>query len=317
MRVRLLAASVLLLPSLFVVAPARADDAADKAMAEALFKAGKELMADNKLSEACPKFAESHRLDPKPGTILNLATCHEQEGRLATAWADYQEAYAFAARRNQVEREKFARQKAAELEKKVSYVKFNFPKGTENVELLVDGKALTNAVAGTRFPIDPGDHALEARAPQKKTWTFKLVIPASPPGEKTIEVPALEDDKTAVAAPPPAKTAWADTDDASGSTQRTVGWIVAGAGVVGLGVGGFFGIKTLSEKSTVDDNCQGAFCNDEGLAANDRAHSAATISTIGIIAGGVLIAGGLALVFTAPSGPPAKRGAIRPLSVVW
>src|SRR4051812_36083964 len=131
--------------------------AGDKPMAEALFRAAKDLQASGKLSEACPKYAESHRLDPKPGTILNLATCHELEGRTATAWADYDEAATFAARARQTDREKFARGKVDELAKKLSYVVFRFPEVT-GLEIVLDGKALTTASAGTRVPIDPGEH---------------------------------------------------------------------------------------------------------------------------------------------------------------
>jgi hypothetical protein len=56
----------------------------------------------------------------------------------------------------------------------------------------------------------------------------------------------------------------------------------------------------MGKKSDVDSHCSGAVCDAVGFEAQEDAKSAATISTIGFIAGGVLLAGAVALVVTAP-----------------
>jgi hypothetical protein len=56
-----------------------------------------------------PKFEESNRVDPKLGTLMNLALCHEKEGLGASAWAGYARAASLAARAGQSGREGRAR----------------------------------------------------------------------------------------------------------------------------------------------------------------------------------------------------------------
>ena len=90
-----------------------------------------------------------------------------------------------------------------------------------------------------------------------------------------------------------------------GDGQRTLGMIVGGAGLVGLGVGGVFGILALSSNGSSDcgqGEGEARFCLTEGgeNAAAD-ARSQAQIADIAFIAGGALLATGAVLYFTAPS----------------
>src|SRR5262249_46236771 len=67
--------------------PGGAPSPEQAAMAEKLFDEARQLMLGHTYDEACAKFAESERLDPAAGTLLNLAVCHEAQGRTATASA--------------------------------------------------------------------------------------------------------------------------------------------------------------------------------------------------------------------------------------
>src|SRR3954467_7016553 len=62
---------------------------ADKAAAQSLFDQGRSLMTKGQYAQACPKLAESQRLDPGLGTQFNLADCYEHLGQTASAWAGF------------------------------------------------------------------------------------------------------------------------------------------------------------------------------------------------------------------------------------
>ena len=65
---------------LMTTSQAHADKMTD---AEELFRRAKTLMAERKHRDACPLLEESQKLDPQMGTLLNLAICHENVGKVA------------------------------------------------------------------------------------------------------------------------------------------------------------------------------------------------------------------------------------------
>src|SRR5260370_18935894 len=172
---------------------------AEVALAEALYQRGRQLMAEGKYSEACPKFAESSRLDAATGTLLNLASCHEGEGKLATAWLEFTEAAAAATRDQRDDRVKFAEERLSAIEPKLSRLAVTVaPMGDiADLKLQLDGVVVLAAARGVPAPVDPGDHEVEAHAPGRKPWTQTIHI-----GEQaqsiTVTVPLLDAE-----APPP------------------------------------------------------------------------------------------------------------------
>jgi hypothetical protein len=292
--------------------PSRAwaqDTARDPATAQALFDDAKRLMQAGKYAEACPKFAESQRLDPAGGTLIALALCHEGEGRTATAWGEFVDALAEARKDKRADREAAAQEHIKRLEPRLVRMRIVVTKETPGLELRRDGVVIGSAQWSTAVPIDPGQHAFEARAPKKKTWSALLAIE----GEgKTIDVPipALADEaEVAVVAPPPPPVRQPPPKDdthepaSDGSTQRVLGLAAGGAGIVLTGIGVGLGLSASSKWKDADKACPGGKCTTPAqIQAGKDAGSTADAATVFYVVGGIALASGVALYLTAPSG---------------
>jgi serine/threonine-protein kinase len=91
-----------------------------------------------------------------------------------------------------------------------------------------------------------------------------------------------------------------------------MGLVVGAAGIVGIGVGSFFGLRAISIYGDAKDHCPDVACKDaEGLTLTDDAKNAASAANIAFGIGLVALAGGVVLYLTAPSaGGTADSGAI-------
>jgi len=97
----LVLAGLLLAVILAVPSSAQADD---EAKARQLFKEGRALLKEGKLDEACAKLAKSMNTYASVGPLLNLALCHEMQGRTATAFDEYSLAARLAERAGRPDR---------------------------------------------------------------------------------------------------------------------------------------------------------------------------------------------------------------------
>jgi hypothetical protein len=240
--------------------PASAEPSAtDKATAEALFDQGKDLMRAGTYEAACPKFAESQRLDPGVGTLLGLGECYERTGRITSAWATFREASALARTGGDARRDALAQQRYARLEPTLPKLVVTV-KETPGVDVsVVDGtSALARAVWGSPLPVDPGEHTIRASAPGYEDWSTTVKIDK---GEsKTVEVPTLAakgasaPKPEAPPPPPPADQSPPPEPPRGGISVLTIGAYAVGA--VGLGVGAGFGLASLSKASDLDGVCK-------------------------------------------------------------
>ena len=269
--------------------------------AEALFREGRQLMDAKDFATACPKFAESQKLEPAPGTLLNLADCYEKGGQTASAWTAFKEAAKAAAARNRADWVTTATQRAALLEPKLATLAITVGRSADVPSLRIerDGAAVERDVWGTAVPIDPGPHSLVASASGKKAWSRKIDVAATK--NVLVDVPVLEAE-TSSATPPSLANEPPPRPAKDGSGMRVAGYVVTGLGVVGLAVGTVTGVSALGKRSDAEASCVSypSNCSADATGANDDAKKLATISTVSLIAGGVLVAGGIVLIVIAP-----------------
>jgi serine/threonine-protein kinase len=285
--------------------------AGDAATAEALFREGRTLMEAGNYAAACPKLEESYAQDPATGTLLALGICEERAGRTASAWATYGEAAARAKRDGRSDREQAAREHMTQLEPKLSHLTIQVEPSAANLagfSVKRDGREVGAGAWGTSVPIDPGEHVVEATAPGKLPFQAKIKVSAQADAQ-TVQVPALAVDPTASAAALGASSSAVsapplEAGSAKPAPLRTAGLIVGGAGIVTLGISGYFALhaKSLNADSNADGHCDTQNeCDALGGSKRNDAKSAANGATVTVLAGSALTALGVTLFFVGRS----------------
>jgi hypothetical protein len=167
---------------------------ADLQRADELFAQAMKLMKAENYDEACPLFAQSQSVAPGSGTILNLALCHEGQGKTATAYAEFEEALKVNEAKNKPDRVKKAKEHLAALKPLLSTIRIDAPPALfddPSFELELDSQRLSRDYLATEHVIDPGPHTVEARAAGKNVWRQTVTVGAES-DHKRVDVPALE-----------------------------------------------------------------------------------------------------------------------------
>jgi hypothetical protein len=247
------------------------------------------MMKNGDYAAACPRLAESARLEPTVGALAKLAECEEHERRLVSAYGRWHQALNLARATGD--------ERARDVEREVERLDAIVPKlrivaaGVLPADTVIrlDAVELGPAGLGVALAVEPGTHALQAAAQHKVTWSTSVETKAD--GATTaVTIPGLED------APAPAP--W-----------RTVGLATAGIGVVALGVGTAFGVVAMNHRNSA--GCPGNVCPDDGSASTLRgAKGSADVATALFIAGGALVGGGLAVWWLSAGTGPARTGVL-------
>ncbi len=301
-----------------------AGEAGDKATAQSLFQAGKALMDAGDLDAACPKLAASVQAYPTAGAVLNLARCYELQGKTATAWSEYSQAEAMAARAGDSDRAELARKLAKELKPKLSTLTVAVTARPAGLEVRRNDAMLAAGAYNVAVAVDPGEHRIEASAPRHQSWSATVTV-GPEADQQTITVPMLvklpEEPK-----PEPMGSARGPAADPVAPERRADpmgyyvgGGIAAAVGLAGLVVGTVFGLQAQSDWDEAQLHCpQATLCYAEGVELGRDADAAATASNVGFIVGGAGAVVAVVLFVLAPTGEaePEPGVSLGPLRLV-
>ena len=286
----------------------------DLAAAEALFHQGSALLNAGRYAEACPMLEAARRLVRGIGVTLYLGECYERTGRLAGAWAQFDEARALAEAQHD-RRAAIARDRAQQLWSRLPRLTVVVAATSPGLQITDDGVPLDTAAYTVERPVEPRVHHLRAETPGRPAWEASVNVPSAP-GTVRVEVPTPEQPPPALTPALPANVRPASLAVDSVATappaespagrpsgQRVAGIALFGAGAVGLAAGTFFGLEAKARQDASnsgghclpDDHCDATGLHDRSIALTD-----ATISTVGLVGGLACAAGGAVLYLTAP-----------------
>lgn len=251
-----------------------------------------------------------------PSVALWLARALNAQGRLVAAAERYAEAARLPTDQGDATVQAAAQRDAAEeldaLTPQIPNLMVQVPGAAQSeLALAIDGQALPSAVVGEQQPVDPGKHHIEVRRGDQlsvadvelargetKTATLRFTESGSAPTAAANDTPGQSTESVE----PEGAAARAGK---SMPSQRALGFVVGGAGVAGLAVGGVFGYLALQSRQEQLDQCASpSDCPDHSGAAtaHDAAVTRGTISTVAFIAGAAATTLGIVLIATAKTG---------------
>jgi hypothetical protein len=305
------------------VAFAQQPSASDVAQARELYNQGKSLRNRGDNVGALEKLKAAHAIAATPLTGLELGQTYSLLGKLIDAQEAFLSVARIPVRPEETARSAEARRESAKLaEETRARIPSLVIKVTgvpiDTVAVTVDGAAVASqALAAPRF-VDPGSHVISAHSTtggtaetrvdlkEGESRTVELTITftgSAPVAAQTAPSGSIWNTATA-ATPPPQPSGGM-------STLRVLGLVSGGAGVAGLVVGGIFGAMAGSASSDQQSACPSPTnCPNHAQAVSDHStfETDSTIEVAGFVAGGVLLAGGIAMfVMGGNKGEPESR----------
>ena len=135
------------------------------------------------------------------------------------------------------------------------------------VKVTMDGEVLAERLIGTAIELDPGEHQFTFEVAGQPAVSKTFVIRVSEQNRReNIVFDQLNRAPAAVPAPPPpapppAAPLPAPVPESKSLSGRRIAALVAGGvGVVGLGIGGAFGIDAISQRNKARTDCPNATC---------------------------------------------------------
>jgi len=269
--------------------PARADTATD-------FKEALELFEKENCNEALPKFESVVAETGSPNARIYVARCLKNMGRLDEAYEQMHQTVADATQRAETEAKYVptrdsAAAELALLEPKIGKLVVAVVEPPDGTVVYVGSRKLDGEQLGVPVAVMPGTLDVRAEAPGREPVTREVEIAAG----KTRTVTLTLDEAGTTTGPSQIP------EEPKGSTTtmgglRITGIVVAGLGVAGLAIGAGLAVKAQSDFDALDEECQSTTCPPTEQGRVDDGRTLTTVANASLIAGGILAAGGAAMI---------------------
>lgn len=299
---------------LTIASAARSDDralsTADRVRAQQLFDSALADVEGGLMVAACAKFAASQEIDPKTSTLLNLGSCYESTGRVASAWGAFREAEGLARRVRRPDLEATARARAEALAPRLLSLTIVVPQASRAPGLVIsrDGAKLTTEEWGIGIPVDEGEHEVIAEAPGRKPWRERVVVRGA---SRSLAVPSLAVAPRPIAEQPATSTSWWTPTRTAGAASSVTGLTSLVGGLVAAAIAKSNYDDARAQCRAIDD-CPGSAVRD-----GEHARSLATAATVVIVSGAALLTIGSALLVFAPQARPRRDGQVASSARAW
>jgi hypothetical protein len=247
-------------------------------------------------------------VDPAEGTLLALGLCHERINANAQAYDELQDALASVVVSGRADRERVARAALDRLRARVGLIVVRFEGDLETFDLRRDGTLFPKTSVGREVALEPGLHAFELRRGDRVVWEHLTTAVAGAASELLIPSPYARvpaNDGSRVEAKGPQHSPAADEERASVAAASTLqrpwlGYVLGGAGVGALAVGGAFGLRAFSKWDDARGRCPTSTCGDAAARADADDASGAAMAANVLVGAGLMLLGAAILVLVQP-----------------
>jgi serine/threonine-protein kinase len=269
---------------------------------------------------AIAHLARSFQLDAKPKALLNLSDCEQRIGDLVAAQGHAAAGRSLARQENEAELVRVADEQLTEIETRLPQLTITLAQGTpQDCEVFRDGARIEPASLLVPVGVNPGTHTIAVRAPGYGERRVEVnleegarrqievapgdplvtAVPSARPGPPV--APALQRSARSM---PDARRPW--------PASKIVAIALAGAGVISVGIGSFYGLDAIAKKNeALQKGCNSHFlCRaGDGLQLAQDGYSKARVADIAFGIGAASLLGAVVLWVMHTSDTPAPSGA--------
>ena len=311
----LLGVAVLIVATVAAPLPLWAQDSSTTSarmeQADALFARGRDAMAAHDYAQACSLLQDSYQLDPATGSLLALAICHEWEGKLASAFREYEQVVGSGEDQGRPDRVRAASERVAALRPALSTLTLHMDSAASSPagrQVHIDNALVDPSMFDVPIPIDGGPHQVVVSAPQKRS--FSVIVNIAPHHDnQALSIPALEAEAVARAplvtrlrAAPIVKPIAGSAAQADAQRVRSRPYLrAAGIATLSVGVLSLVGGALMTLQDVHDNNVLNSGCSDAGC-IDDPPHTPLTLrgsSSAALIAGTALAVSGTVMLIIA------------------